>query len=83
MVNNFRNKNKKIWYAIILFAMLSVLAIGLIVFNKLGENRNVNRVNMPGESSQSMTKSAPNSASSKSFGDKPVDIMPPALTIPK
>ena len=83
MVNNFRNKNKKIWYSIILFAILSVVVIGLIVYNKLGENRNVNRVNMAGESSQSMTSSTSNSANSNSFGDKPMDIMPPALTIPK
>ncbi|MBC7405939.1 MAG: hypothetical protein H7230_00495 [Candidatus Parcubacteria bacterium] len=83
MVNNFRNKNKKIWYSIILFAILSVVVIGLIVYNKLGENRSVNRVNMAGDSSQSMTSSLPNSASSQSFGDKPMDIMPPALTIPK
>lgn len=83
MVNNFRNKNKKIWYAIILFAMLSVLAIGLIVYNKLGENRNVNRVNMAGESSQPMASGASSSVGSTSFGDKPMDIQPPSLTIPQ
>lgn len=82
MVNNFNKKNKKIWAAIIAFVILSVIVIGLIVYNKLGGDRNAQKIKMEAESSQSISSSS-NSNNATSFGDKPVDINPPSLTIPK
>ena len=82
MVNNFKKKNKKIWISIISVVILSLFVIGLIVYNKLGGDRNAQKIKMENESSQS-TNSLSSATSSISFGDKPVDINPPSLTIPK
>ncbi len=82
MVNNFKKKNKKIWIAIITVVILSLFVVGLIVYNKLGGDRNAQKVKMENESSQS-TNSSSSTSSSVGFGDKPVDINPPSLTIPK
>ena len=81
MVNNFKKKNKKIWISIISVVILSLFVIGLIVYNKLGGDRNAQKIKMENQSSQSTNSLS--STSSISFGDKPVDINPPSLTIPK
>ena len=81
MINNLNNKNKKIWYAIIIVAVLSVLVIGLILLNKLGTDRDAQKVNIDADSSQSISSVSSSSSNSTSFGDTPNEIDPPSLTL--